>query len=63
MASNIMYNILWLLLLVFIAYPVSWFCAWYVFIVFMIVNVSDCLFYILTIIIIMLLYNIMASYP
>ena len=29
MASTIIYSILWLLLLVFIAWPISWFCAWW----------------------------------
>lgn len=29
MASNIIYSILWALLLFFIAYPVAWFCAWW----------------------------------
>ena len=28
-SKNILYNILWLLLLVFIAWPISWFCAWW----------------------------------
>jgi hypothetical protein len=28
-SSSILYNILWLLLLVFIAWPVSWFLAWW----------------------------------
>ncbi len=29
MASTIIYSILWLLLLIFIAWPISWFCAWW----------------------------------
>jgi hypothetical protein len=28
-SKNLLYSIIWLLLLFFIAWPISWFCAWF----------------------------------